>query len=52
MNIRECTLSMHEGVGGSYKFYKKNFVTQEIMDLNFSWPSNFSENISWPIPSI
>ena len=26
------------GIGGFYKFFKKEFVTQEIMDLN---PSNF-----------
>ena len=26
------------GIGGFYKFFRKEFVTQEIMDLN---PSNF-----------
>ena len=29
------------GLGGFYKFFKKNFVAQEIIDLNISWPSNF-----------
>ena len=28
--------------GGFYKFFKKYFVAQETMDLNISWPSNFS----------
>ena len=31
------------GPGGFYKFFKKNFVAQETIDLNISWPSNFFE---------
>ena len=27
--------------GGFYKFFKKNFIVQETIDLNISWPSNF-----------
>ena len=29
------------GTGGFYKFFKTNFVAQETIDLNISWPSNF-----------
>ena len=29
------------GARGFYKFFKKNFVAQETIDLNISWPSNF-----------
>ena len=29
------------GAGGFYTFIKKNFVAQETIDLNISWPSNF-----------
>ena len=29
------------GAGGFYKFFKKNFVAQETIGLNISWPSNF-----------
>ena len=29
------------GAGGFYKFFKKNFIAQETMDVNISWPSNF-----------
>ena len=29
------------GPRGFYKFFKKNFVAQETIDLNISWPSNF-----------
>ena len=29
------------GAGGSYKFFKKNVVAQEITDLNISLPSSF-----------
>ena len=38
-----------QGVGaeGFTIFSKKKFVAQEIIDLNI-----FSENISWPLPSI
>ena len=37
------------GGGGVYKF----FVVQETKDLNIniSWPSDFLEDISWPLPS-
>ena len=39
---RECTLSIKEGAaGGVYRFFKKNFVVQETIDLNNSWPCNF-----------
>ena len=43
MILRERTLNMSEGGGdgGFYKFFKKDFVVQETMELNFSWPSNF-----------
>ena len=27
--------------GESYNFFKKNFVAQETIDLNISWPNNF-----------
>ena len=27
--------------GGFYNFFKKNFVAQETIELNISWPSNF-----------
>ena len=27
--------------GGFYKFFKKIFVTQETIDVNISWPSNY-----------
>ena len=30
-----------EGAGGFHKFFKTNFVAQETIDLNISWPSNF-----------
>ena len=51
--LRERALSMLEeegmgagggwggGGGGFYKFFKKNFVTQETIDLNILWPRNF-----------
>ena len=26
---------------GFYKFFKKNFVAQETINLNISWPNNF-----------
>ena len=26
---------------GFYKFFKENFVAQETIDINISWPSNF-----------
>ena len=29
------------GGGGFLKFFKKNFVAQEIIELNVSWPSHF-----------
>ena len=29
------------GVQGFHKFFKKDFVAQETIDGNFSWPSNF-----------
>ena len=29
------------GIGGFYRFFKKNFVAQEAIDLNISWSSNF-----------
>ena len=29
------------GPGRFYKSFKKNFVAQETIDLNISWPSNF-----------
>ena len=42
MRVRKHTLSMsEEGPEGFYRFFKKNFVIQEIIDLNISWPSNF-----------
>ena len=30
------------GAGGFYKFVRKFFIAQENIDLNISWPSNFS----------
>ena len=40
--LRERTLSIQEGrTGGSYEFFKNNFVAQETVDLNISWPSKF-----------
>ena len=51
--LRERALSMLEeegmgaergwggGGGGFYKFFKKNFVAQETIDLNILWPRNF-----------
>ena len=36
---------------GFYKFFKKFLVVSETIDLNISWLNNFSENISWPLPS-
>ena len=51
-----CIKYVGEGGGEEfYKFFKKKkkkIVAQETIDLNFSWPSTFSENISWPLPSI
>ena len=44
MNLRDGTLSMQEGQGeggGFYKFFKQNFIAQETIGLNISWPSNF-----------
>ena len=32
---------MQEGAGGFDKFFEKNFVAQETIDLNISWPSSF-----------
>ena len=29
------------GARGVYKFFKENFIAQETIDLNTSWPSNF-----------
>ena len=29
------------GTRGFYLFFKNNFVAQETIDLNISWPSNF-----------
>ena len=40
-HIREETLSMQEEGGGFFKFLKKTFLTQETIDLNISWHSNF-----------
>ena len=40
------------GGGGFYKFFKRNFVAQETIDLNIYGPVSFSENSSWPLPSI
>ena len=37
--FHELTLS--RGARGFYKFLKEDFVAQEAIDLNISWPSNF-----------
>ena len=38
--------------GGFYNFFKKYFVAQEAIKRNILWPSNFSKDISWPLPLI
>ena len=35
---------------GFYKFFKKNFVAQETIDLNISWPNNFVWKYFMPPP--
>ena len=39
--LRERTLSMWEGGQRVLQIFQKNFVAQETIDLNNSWPSNF-----------
>ena len=39
--LKERTLSIPEGAGGFYKFFKKNIVTKKTINLNISIPSNF-----------
>ena len=39
------------GAGGFYKFFKKNFAAQKIIDLNISWPSNFFKKYFITLPS-
>ena len=50
ISLTDFRIDMFKGayikyVGGGarrfYKFFKKNFVAQETIDLNISWPSNF-----------
>ena len=36
-----CIKYVGGGNGGFYKFFKNNFVAQETIDQNISWPSNF-----------
>ena len=36
--------------GAYYKFFEKNFVAQETIDLNSSWPSNFFRKYFMALP--
>ena len=38
------------GRGGFYKFFKQNFVAQETIELNISWPSKFFAKYFMALP--
>ena len=48
--IRECTLSMQEGVRRVLQIFQKKFVAQETKDLNISWPGNFFRKYFMALP--
>ena len=50
---KEVYIKYVEGDPGEfYKFLKKYFAAQAIIDLNSLLPCNFPKKLSWPFPLI